>query len=75
MVDIGDLAILIAYLEQIPAARIGRRLRRPDYDSSGAIDVADLGALGKVIVFDAGKPFDVMETGAWIFQNAMASAH
>lgn len=71
MIDIGDLAVLIANFNIDSSSRDWPKVSAADFDSNGKIDIADLAALGKIIVFDAGAPFEVMEASVMDIQNAM----
>ncbi len=73
VVDIGDLAILISYFGISSEHADWPRVSAADHDANGIIEIADLAALGKLIAFDAGTPFDVMEASVMDIQNAMAA--
>lgn len=71
MVDVGDLALLIAYFGIDSTSSNWSKVAAADFNGNGVIEIDDLAALGKVIVFDAGKPFDVLEASVMDIQNAM----
>ncbi|OBZ13905.1 amidase [Bacillus sp. FJAT-26390] len=71
VVDIGDLAVLITYFGINNSSPDWSKVAASDFDGNGVIEISDLAALGKIIVFDAGKSFDVMETSVMDIQNAM----
>ncbi|WP_241675011.1 amidase family protein [Paenibacillus luteus] len=71
VVDIGDLALLIGYFGIDSSSVDWVKAVAADFDGNGIIEISDLAALGKLIVFDAGKPFEVMETSVMDIQNAM----
>jgi amidase len=71
VVDIGDLALLIGYFGIDSSSADWSKAVAADFDGNGIIEISDLAALGKLIVFDAGKPFEVMEASVMDIQNAM----
>ncbi|WP_238403845.1 amidase family protein [Paenibacillus paridis] len=71
VVDIGDLALLIGYFGIDSSSADWAKAVAADFDGNGIIEISDLAALGKLIVFDAGKPFEVMEASVMDIQNAM----
>ncbi|MBW7461230.1 amidase, partial [Paenibacillus sepulcri] len=44
-----------------------------DYNHTGTIDLPDLAALGKIVLYDNGLPFELMEADIMSIQNAMAA--
>ncbi|MDG0810553.1 amidase family protein [Cohnella rhizosphaerae] len=72
-VDVGDLSILVAHYGAKSTDAGWSLVSAADFNSDGTIDIADLAALGKIIVYDAGSSFDIMETDIMDIQNAMAA--
>jgi amidase len=73
VIDVGDLAGLIKYFGIGSTDPNWSKAVDGDFNNDNKIDLEDLAALGKIVLYDNGLPFKLMETDILSIQNAMAA--
>ncbi|WP_274652652.1 amidase family protein [Paenibacillus humicola] len=73
VIDVGDLTLLIKSFGTGSQDAGWSGVSAGDFNHNGVIDLPDLASLGKIVLYDNGQPFHLMETDIMSIQNAMAA--
>ncbi|MCR8658616.1 amidase family protein [Paenibacillus endoradicis] len=73
VIDVGDLALLIKYFGIDSSHENWNKVEAGDFDGNETIGIEDLAALGKIVLYDNGQQFELLEADIMNIQNAMAA--
>ncbi|WP_261808036.1 amidase family protein [Paenibacillus sp. N3.4] len=73
IIDVGDLAVLIKYFGIGSDNPNWSKVANADFNKNNVIDISDLAALGKLVLYDNGQPFKLLEADIMGIQNAIAA--